>query len=94
MKEQIEKMFASKPIVGSTGHHLLIDLEEVMAMRYRHQKAWLRSVKVEVAKERYRLEKKWRKENSKRRIDILRKIKEKFEAINKRIQQQITRFFQ
>ena len=59
----------------------------------RKTKAWCRSVKIEVAKEKYIVEEKWRKENTQRRLEILRTIKEKFDEIDKRRQQQVTTYF-
>ena len=52
MRKTVDDMLADVPEVGSIGRHLFKDVHKVQRMRYRQQKAWTRSVYIEIEKEK------------------------------------------
>ena len=51
MRKTVDDMLADVPEVGSSGRHLFEDVQKVRRMRYQQQKAWTRSVYIEIEKE-------------------------------------------
>ena len=93
MRSKIEEIFNDNPDVGSTGRHLLDDKNDVLKMRYQQQKAWVRSVYVEVEKETKRRNEEWRTVDTQRRLAVLRTVKEQRGQVERRVQQNAYRYF-
>ena len=86
-------MLEGLPQVGATGSHLLEDGEEILRKSYRYQKAWLRSVRVEIAKEQQRQEELRLSADIRDRLKRLGEISEKWAVIANKFQQKVTRYF-
>ena len=92
MLQRVTEVLERQPQVGSSGRHLLDDHDKVKQMRYRQQRAWLRSVSAEDAKEKKRLKEEWRETTTQRQLEVLREISSKQHATERRTQQQMYRY--
>ena len=86
-------MLDGLPQVGATGRHLLEDGEQTLQKSYQYQKAWLRIVRVEIAKELHRQKELTRSADKRDRLVRLGKISEKWAAVANKSQQTMTRYF-
>ena len=93
MLQRVTEVLERQPQVGSLGSHLLDDHDKVKQMRYRQQRAWLRSVSAEEAKERKRVKEEWRETTTQRRLEVLRELSSTRHATKQRTQQQMYRYF-
>ena len=93
MLQRVTEVLERQPQVGSSGSHLLDDHDKVKQMRYRQQRAWLRSVSAEEAKERKRVKEEWRETTTQRRLEVLRELSSTRHATERRTQQQMYRYF-
>ena len=64
-----------------------------MTQSYRQQKAWIRSINVEVAKEKKRVAEQWRQEHTQQRLEVLRDLRERGGQIAQRVQQNVYWYF-
>ena len=89
MRRKVNLILESEPQVGSSGRHLFEDVQKVQKMRYRQQKAWARSVHIEIKKERQRVQEESRSIDIRQQMAILQAIGK--EQWNKRQQQPLMR---
>ena len=93
MRREVQEVLDNEPVVGRSGRHLMEVAQTILMQPYRQQKAWIRSVNVEVSKEKKRVVEKWREENTQRRLEVLRQIRERGGRIARRVQQNVYRYF-
>ena len=86
-------MLDNEPVVGRSGRHLMEAARTILMQPYRQQKAWIRIVNVEVAKEKKQVAEQWRKENTQQRLEVLRQIRERGGRIARRVQQNVYWYF-
>ena len=80
-------------VVGRSGRHLMEAAQTILMQSYRQQKAWIRSINVEVAEEKKRVAEQWRKEHTQRRLEVIRQLRERGGQIARRVQQNVYRYF-
>ena len=52
MRREVKSVLDTDPVLGRSGRHLMEAAQTIMTQSYRRQKAWIRSINVEVAKEK------------------------------------------
>ena len=93
MVQQLHEMLEGSPQVGATGSHLLEEWEETLQKSYRYQKCWLKSIRVEIAKELHRQKELTRSAYIRDRLKRLGEIREKWAVVDNKPQQTVTRYF-
>ena len=93
MRKKVSDVLDTNPVVGVTGHHLLVPTAKLVAMSCRSQRAWLRSLQVEVDKEEKRRMELWKINDTQRQMAALRVIHKKGEQFAQWSQQTVTRYF-
>ena len=93
MRREVKSVLDTDPVVGISGWHLIEAAQTIMTQIYRQQKAWIQSINVEVAKEKKPVAEQWRQENTQRRLEVLRNLRERGGQIAQRVQQTVYRYF-
>ena len=71
MRQEVKSVIDTDPVVGISGRHLIEAAQTIMTQSYRHQKVWIRSLNVEVAKEKKQVAEQWQREYTQRRLEVL-----------------------
>ena len=71
MRREVKGVLDKNPVVGISGRHLIEAAQTIMTQSYRHQKLWIRSLNVEVAKEKKQVAEQWQREYTQRRLEVL-----------------------
>ena len=93
MRREVQDVLDNEPVVGRSGQHLMEAAQTILTQSYRQKKAWIRSINVEVAKEKKRVAEQWRKEHTQRQLEVIRQLRERGGRIARRVQQNVYRYF-
>ena len=77
MRREVKSMLDTDPVVGRSGRHLMEAAQTILMQSYRRQKSWIRSINVEVTKEKKRVAEQCRQEHTQRRLEVLQNLRER-----------------
>lgn len=93
MAKEVSAAFAERSEVGASGHHLFESKEKVLWRSLQSQKAWIKSVRVEISRERQNRSEAWKHKFQQRNMDQLFEIKQQAPKVARRQQQTLCRYW-